>query len=307
MRSGRARAHTRGARRVAGRARGSSSAPPPPPPPGHEAERVQKMLARAGLASRREAEAWIRSGRLTINGTVATLGARVAPGDQVRLDGRLVRAREGAPARVFLCHRSPGEPLAAPATGGMADTPAGAGTAGPGSARGLRTALVERLPRRGGRRYIAVSPMPRVDGGLELVTSDGELAARLQRTVHALTSEFSVRLRGELNETQLQGILAGALDSGAHLAVERCEAGGGEGVNRWYTLAVRGASGKEVRQLFERQGALVSRVLRTQLGPLGLARSLGRGQFRELTAEELSGLQLALKPTLSAVRRRPDR
>jgi 23S rRNA pseudouridine2605 synthase len=76
-----------------------------------------------------------------------------------------------------------------------------------------------------------------------------------------------------------------------HLAVERCEAAGGEGVNRWYTLAARGASGKAVRQLFERQGALVSRVLRTQLGPLSLGRALGRGQFRELTEEELRALK----------------
>jgi 23S rRNA pseudouridine2605 synthase len=279
------------------------------PQAGHEPERLQKMLARSGLASRREAEAWIRSGRLTINGALATLGARVAPGDQVRLDGRLVRAHRGTPARVFLCHRSPGEPLAAPAAGVPTGTPAGAGTAAKGSTRGLRPPLIERLPRRGGRRYIAVSPMPRTDGGLELVTSDGELAVRLQRTVHALASEFGVRLRGELDETQLQGILAGVLDSGAHLAVERCEAAGGEGVNRWYTLTARGASGKEVRQLFERQGALVSRVLRTQLGPLSLGRTLGRGQFRELTEEELRGLlpPAAAPDPLSAERRTPDR
>jgi len=69
------------------------------------------MLARAGLASRREAEAWIRAGRLTINGTVAALGARVASRDQVRLDGRLVRARAAvARARAFVCHRSPATP-----------------------------------------------------------------------------------------------------------------------------------------------------------------------------------------------------
>jgi 23S rRNA pseudouridine2605 synthase len=135
--------------------------------------------------------------------------------------------------------------------------------------------------------------MPRIDGGLELVTSDGTLATRLQRAVHALGSEFGVRVRGELREQQLQGILGGVLDSGAQLAVERCEAAGGEGANRWYTLAVRGASGKEVRQLFERQGALVSRVLRTRLGPLMLERALGRGRFRELAPEEVRSLTAA--------------
>ena len=96
-----------------------------------------------------------------------------------------------------------------------------------------------------------------------------------------LTSEFSVPVRGELNPAQLEGILNGALDSGAHLAVERCEAAGGEGRESLVRApATRGASGKEVRQLFERQGALVSRVLRTHLGPLALERILGRGRFR---------------------------
>src|SRR5215469_6817390 len=202
-------------------------------------ERLQKVLARAGIASRREAEAWIRAGRLTINGAVATLGARVAPADQLRLDGRLVHAPPAGGARVFLCHRSPSEPLGEPA----------------GAAAPKRTAMLGRLPRRLGRRFIAVSPMPQADGGLELVTSDGELAARLQRGVHALLSEFGVRVRGELSDTQLQGILGGQLDSGAQLAIERCEAAGGEGSNRWYQITVRGASGRELRRLLERQGA----------------------------------------------------
>jgi 23S rRNA pseudouridine2605 synthase len=242
-------------------------------------ERLQKMLARSGLASRREAEAWIRSGRLTINGEVATLGARVRPSDQVRLDGRPVRVRPGrGTGPVYACHRSPGEPLAASADAASAD------------GEPPRPALLARLPRRAGRRFIAVSPMPRVDGGLELVTADGELALRLQRAVHALISVFGVRVRGELTGPQLKGVQAGALDSGEHLVVERCEAAGGEGANRWYTFLARGASGKQVRQLFERQGALVSRVLRTELGPVALGRTLGRGRFREVTQEELRAL-----------------
>lgn len=266
------------ARAVAGRAaRGGRPAPP------GAGERLQKVLARAGLASRRTAEEWIRAGRLSINGQPATLGARVAPHDQLRLDGRLVRVPvAGTKARVFICHRSPGEPLrtAAVAPG------ASAAQAAPVP----RTALLERMPRRAGRRFIAVSPMPRIDGGLELVTPDGELAARLQRGVRELRSEFGVRLRGELSAQQLEGILGGTLDSGARLAVEGCTAAGGQGANRWYTLRARGASGKEVRQLFERQGVVVSRVLRTHLGPLTLERALARGQSRELSGEELAAL-----------------
>lgn len=272
----RAPARTRpGAKRRAGVARAAAVSGAAP-----ESERLQKMLARAGLASRREAEEWIRAGRLSVNGVQATLGMRVSAHDQVRLDGRLVRAQpQDEGARVFICHRSPGEPLR---------TPDAVGPAGEGPV--LRAALIERLPRRAGRRFMTVSPMPRVDGGLELVTSDGALALTLQRGVRKLTSEFGVRVRGELTEAQLARIAGGELDSGAHLAVESCTPAGGEGANRWYTFKARGASGKDVRQLIERQGALVSRVMRTHLGPLTLERSLGRGRFRELTQEELGAL-----------------
>ena len=239
-----------------------------------EPERLQKVLARAGLASRREAEQWIRAGRLTVNGQAASLGVRVSPDDEVRLDGRLIRQR--APqsgGRAYVYHRSPGESLDAP----PADSPDA-------------VPLLERLPKRAGRRFMVVSPMPRIDGGLELVCGDGELAARLQRSVRSLSSELSVRVRGELIERQIEGILGGVLDSGEKLAVLACEAAGGEAANRWYAITARGASGKDVRQLFERQGAIVSRVLRTKLGPLALERSLARGHYREMTDEEIAAL-----------------
>lgn len=248
-----------------------------------EPERLQKLLARAGLASRREAEEWIRAGRITVNGELATLGVRAGPADDIRLDGRVVRQRAASGTdAVFICHRSPGENLRQPVT---------TETEGESSAHSsARRALTDRLPRRAGRRFIAVSPMPRIDGGLELVSSDGELAAKLQRSVRRLSSEFSVRIKGELNEEQIHRILAGALDRGEALAVDRCEPAGGEAANRWYALEARGASGKDVRQLFERQGALVSRVLRTKLGPLTLERALGRGRFRPVTPQELGAL-----------------
>jgi 23S rRNA pseudouridine2605 synthase len=237
-----------------------------------EGERLQKVLARLGVASRREAEEWIRAGRITVNGEVAILGIRVGRSDHLRLDGRLIHRHEIAAGQVYLCHRSPGEHLRTP------------------TEPSEHQALLERLPRRAGNRFITISPMPRIDGGLEIVTSDGELAATLQRTVHSLPSEFSVRIRGELTEIQLSGVLEGTLDRGERLQVESCEPGGGEGANRWYTVIARGGSGKDMRQLFERQGALVSRVLRTRVGSLVLDRRLSRGQFRPLTRDEISAL-----------------
>ena len=225
-----------------------------------------------GVASRREAEDWIRAGRLTVNGEPAVLGTRVGRVDHLRLDGRLIHRHEVAAGQVYLCHRSPGENLRTP------DEPS------------EHQALIDRLPRRAGNRFISVSPMPRSDGGLELVTSDGGLAVQLQRTVHSLASEFSVRVLGELPEPTVNSIMAGVLDRGESLQVESCDAGGGEAANRWYTIVARGGSGKDIRQLFERHGALVSRVLRTRLGTLVLDRQLSRGQFRPLTKEEIDAL-----------------
>jgi len=253
--------------------------------------------------------------RLTVNGQIATLGVRVGPKDQVRLDGRLIRQRAPRTGSAFICHRSPGEPLQQPAADPRGGDDAESEGDAPGEAHAhddaraashdsrdaahapiMGRAVTERLPRRAGRRFIAVSPMPRIDGGLELVTSDGELAARLQRSVKHLTSEFSVRVHGELDEEQLARILQGTLDSGETLHVERCEPSGGEASNRWYTVLARGASGKDVRQLFERQGALVSRVLRTKLGPIALERTLARGRFRELTEDELEAITVTPVP-----------
>ncbi|MBK7116338.1 MAG: rRNA pseudouridine synthase [Proteobacteria bacterium] len=245
-----------------------------------EAERVQKILSRAGLASRRQAEEWIRAGRVTINGEPAELGSRASGHDKVRLDGKLVHQAPSRRSATWLCHRSPGENLLPPREpdGDAAQAQTG------------RDAVSERLSRRVGRRHISISPMPRIDGGLELLTSDGELAAKLQRAVRGLPMEFGLRVRGELSAEQIEGILGGELDSGEKMQIESCEPSGGEGSNRWYKVLATGANGRDLRALVERQNALVSRVLRVALGGLKLERTLARGHVRQLTDEEISSL-----------------
>lgn len=240
--------------------------------PGHPAhERAQKVLSGLGLASRREAEGWIRAGRLTINGRTAALGDRVAHGDELRLDGRLIR-QPGAPRAwpVLLCHRSPGQAL----------------LPGPDG----EPAMAAGLPARVGRRFISISPLPQPDGGLELLTADGALATRLQRAVRALRVTYSLRARGELSAAQFESIRKGQLDRGIALNVPEIVEAGGEGSNRWYRIETVGASGNDLRQLLERAGVAVSRLLRTQLGSLELGRELPRGRWRELLAPELSAL-----------------
>ncbi|HEY1724321.1 MAG TPA: S4 domain-containing protein [Steroidobacteraceae bacterium] len=242
-----------------------------------EAQRLQKVLSQIGVGSRREAEAWIRAGRLTVNDQPAVLGMRVHERDQLKLDGRLIRRRPATEALpVFLCHRSPGVALLPGRSGERAAASS--------------SSFAERMPRRAGRRFLSVSPMPTVDGGLELLTADGALAARLQRAVRSLESEFSLRVRGQLSDEQRQGVLQGELDRGIALRVLALEAAGGEGSNRWYRLVTLGASGNDVRQLIERQAVTLVRMLRTRLGKLTLPRTLARGRWAELDGAQLSGL-----------------
>jgi 23S rRNA pseudouridine2605 synthase len=221
---------------------------------------------------------------------------RVAPQDQLRLDGRAIRQRASIAASeragVLLCHRSPGQPLLPPRSSRRPAEIAPQAVEGepPLPAAAPLQSFAERLPRRLGRRFISISPLASVDGGLELLSADGTLAARLQRAVGALPMEFSLRVRGELSEAQQRAIREGALDSGAVLQVQGLEAAGGEASNRWYKLITVGASGAEVRQLIERQAVTLTRAIRTRLGTLGLPRTLARGHWRALTDEELSAL-----------------
>src|SRR3954466_6963110 len=168
--------------------------------PAGVAERLQKFLAQRGLGSRRGVEEWIRAQRLTVNGRIAELGQKVTPADDIRLDGRPIRARAAAASQAFMFNRSPGDPLR--------------------ESTAERAALIERLPKSAGKRFIAVSPMPGIDGGLELVTSDGALAAKLQRSVHKLPSEFSVRVKAKLGPDQLAGVESGKLDRPARMTIE---------------------------------------------------------------------------------------
>jgi 23S rRNA pseudouridine2605 synthase len=244
---------------------------PRPTPPG-VAERLQKFLAQRGLGSRRTIEDWIRAQRITVNGRIAELGLKVTARDDIRLDGRPIRTRAAAGAQAFIFNRSPGDPLR--------------------ESDGTRAALIERLPKAAGRRFIAVSPMPGIDGGLELVTSDGALATRLQRAVHRLASEFTVRVKGQLGPDQLESVRSGRLDRPTRMVIEQLSTSEAdlEGSNRWYSVVARGASGKDIRQLFERQGMLVSRVMRVAIGEVKLDKSLSRGQYRQLDDAQIETL-----------------
>jgi 23S rRNA pseudouridine2605 synthase len=243
-------------------------------------ERLQKVLAAAGVASRREAESWIRAGRVTINDRPATLGQRVGEDDRIAVDGRRLRLERAAPADlVLLYHRPPGESLNTP--GAAADS--------------ASKSSYERLPAVRGRRWLPLSPLAPTDGGLELFTTDGELRAAASRAAAgALPLGWAVRVSGEPTEELIAGLAARAAAGEPAFTIEAARAAGGEGRNRWFEFDTRGARGRDLRELLIAAGLEVSRILRTRVGPIGMDRALSRGRHRELSVEERARLYAAV-------------
>jgi 23S rRNA pseudouridine2605 synthase len=236
-------------------------------------ERVQKLLSAAGIGSRREVERWIREGRLQINGEVPALGAKLTPRDRITLDGRPVRLH-AAPAakesRVLLFHRSPGDTLDL-------------------KAATSRAAEHLNLPRSSGR-WLAIQPMPPVDGGLEILTDDGSWAHRVSRGVHALTIDYVLRMRGPLTIELVEEFRAATDCEGEAMSIIKAEAQFGEGFNHWLNVTVRATRSAQVRHWWAARGIIVSRLMRVRFGPVHLSRELPRGHSRAMLASERNAL-----------------
>lgn len=235
-------------------------------------ERVQKLLSAAGIGSRREVERWIRESRLKINGEVPALGAKLTARDRITLDGRPVRlhASTAKEARILLFHRSPGENLDL-------------------KAATSRAAEHLQLPRSSGR-WLAIQPMPPVDGGLEILTDDGSWAHRVSRGLHALTVDYVLRMRGPLKEAMVDEFRAATDCEGEAMSILQAEAKYGEGFNHWLTVTVRATRSAQVRHWFAARGIIVSRLMRVRLGPVHLSRDLPRGHSRAMLASERNAL-----------------
>jgi len=237
------------------------------------AERIQKLLSAAGIGSRREVERWIREGRLKINGEVPALGAKLAARDRITLDGRPVRlyaADQGKSARILLFHRSPGEALDL-------------------KAATSRAAEHLNLPRAGGR-WLAIQPMPPVDGGLEILTDDGSWAHRVSQGAHALTIDYVLRMRGPLSEGLVEEFRGATDCEGDPMSILQAEAQLGLGFNHWLNVTVRATRSAQVRHWWAARGIIVSRLMRVRFGPVHLARDLPRGHSRAMLASERNAL-----------------
>jgi 23S rRNA pseudouridine2605 synthase len=238
---------------------------------GPAGEKLQKVLARIGVGSRRDVEAWIAQGRIKVNGVEASLGQRVDLHDAITVDGKVIKREEAAETvrRVIIYNKPDGEIC-------TRDDPEG------------RPTVFDRLPRLKEGRWINIGRLDINTTGLLMFTTDGELANRLMHPSFEMDREYAVRVRGEVDDDMLLRLKNGViLEDGPARFTDIQQAPGGEGFNHWYHCVVMEGRNREVRRLWESQGLVVSRLKRVRFGPVFLNSDLPMGRWRELTQGEV--------------------
>jgi 23S rRNA pseudouridine2605 synthase len=253
--------------------------------------RLQKLLATAGVASRRQVEQWIAAGRLTVAGRVAKLGDRAGPDDEIRLDGHRLDLAPPQPAarQVLLYHKPVGEVTT------RRDPQA-------------RPTVFDHLPPPQQGRWIVVGRLDVNTSGLLLFTTDGDLAHRLMHPSSCIEREYLVRVRGRPDSDTIRKLLRGVpLDDGpaAFDRVVEEPSAGGEAHNVSYRLVLHEGRNREVRRMWQAVGYEVSRLLRIRYGPIELPRDLRAAQWRLLGDRLVAALATAAAPGTAAAAASP--
>ncbi|WP_205950302.1 23S rRNA pseudouridine(2605) synthase RluB [Pantoea stewartii] len=230
-------------------------------------EKLQKVLARAGHGSRREIEAMIAAGRVSVDGKLATLGDRIENNKalKIRIDGHLVSIAESATevCRVLAYYKPEGELC-------TRSDPEG------------RPTVFDRLPRLRGSRWIAVGRLDVNTCGLMLFTTDGELANRLMHPSREVEREYAVRVFGQVDDDKIRQLSKGVQLEDGPAAFKTLRFAGGEGINQWYNVTLTEGRNREVRRLWEAVGVQVSRLMRVRYGDITLPKGVPRGGWMEL-------------------------
>lgn len=235
-------------------------------------QRLHKLLALAGLGSRREMEKLIESGRVTVNGEVAPLGIGVTKYDEVRVDGRPVRLSfEPELPQVLIYHKPDGEIVSA-------DDPEG------------RANVFDKLPRLKGAKWISIGRLDMNTSGLLIFTTSGELANHFMHPRYEVEREYAVRIFGELDDEQMLQLTQGIELEDGPAAFDSITAQGGEGANHWYQVVLREGRNREVRRLFEAYQMPVSRLMRVRFGPIALPSRVKRGGMLKLEQKQVVDL-----------------
>lgn len=235
-------------------------------------EKLQKVLARAGIGSRREMERAIEAGQVKVNDKIASLGDRVTSQDKIFVNGqRVVLRSELTRRRVILYNKPEGEICSR-------SDPEG------------RPTVYDHLPALKGERWISVGRLDFNTSGLLLFTNDGELANKLMHPSSVIDREYLVRIQGEVTDDMRQSLLKGVeLDDGVARFTDIVD-GAGEGKNRWFYCVVMEGRNREVRRLWESQGVKVSRLKRVRYANIFIPSHVRVGQWTDLTEREIQDL-----------------
>lgn len=235
-------------------------------------EKLQKVLARAGLGSRREIETWITAQRVTINQQLAQVGDRVTAKDEIYLDGRRIQwFTDMSFPRVLCYHKPVGEVTSR-------RDPSG------------RNTVFDRLPPLKGARWIAIGRLDLNTSGLLLFTTDGELANRLMHPSYKIEREYAVRVLGNVDEAMLARLTHGVMLVDGMAKFDRITDAGGDGANHWYHVVLHEGKNREVRRLWESQGVQVSRLIRIRVGSFTMPKGLRTGHSVLLSSEDVANL-----------------
>jgi 23S rRNA pseudouridine2605 synthase len=246
--------------------------------PEPEAPKLHKVLAQAGIGSRREMEQLIQDGQVSVNGEAAHIGMRIAQGDQIRIAGRPIKVRIAPPpARVLAYHKEVGEVV-------THHDPEG------------RPTVFRRLPRLHTGKWLSVGRLDINTEGLLLFTNSGDLANQLMHPRFGVEREYAVRVLGSLSSEQRARLLDGVDIEGQKAAFKSIEDGGGEGINRWYRVVITEGRNREVRKLFDKVGLAVSRLIRIRYGTVVLPRGLKRGVWVELEDQDVRTIRALAHP-----------
>lgn len=237
-------------------------------------EKLQKVLARSGLGSRREMEQVISAGRVSVNGSTAKLGDRVEDSDVLRLDGNIIQTRSDSDTicRVIAYHKPEGEVCSR-------KDPEG------------RPTVFERLPKLSVGRWIAVGRLDLNTSGLLLFTTDGELASRLMHPSYELEREYAVRVFGNVDDAMIKRLKQGVMLEDGLASFDTIHAAGGEGANKWFHVTLHEGKHREVRRLWESQEVTVSRLIRVRYGNTILSKKLPHGAWLELPLDDVNVLR----------------
>jgi len=247
-------------------------------------EKLQKVLARTGLGSRREMERWIEERRVAVNGKPAKLGDRVDDTARISIDGKALERAPAEETRCILYHKPTGEVCSRK------------------DPQNRRT-VFQRLPKLKAGRWISIGRLDYNTSGLLLFTTDGELANALMHPSSNIEREYMVRVMGEVKQEQLKALQDGVMLEDGVARFTDIQDGGGDGINHWYYVVIMEGRNREVRRLWESQGLTVSRLKRVRYGDVFIPSRVKQGQWAELETREVKSLYRLAGMSVKKVRK----